>query len=89
MRRKSFVTVNVRDWEYRRYWRKGMTADIEVWHSGRLLPRPPRRLPASTIETDYCLAHRARIYADLACQHCGERPAPRIVVHMDEAGAAR
>jgi hypothetical protein len=83
MRRKDIATVNVRAWERRNFWRKGMIVDVEVWHAGRLLPRPPRKLPTLTTDTDYCATHRARIYVDLACQFCAERPAPRITVPSD------
>ena len=88
MRRKDIPTLNVRGWERRHFWRKGMIVDVEVWHAGRLLPRPPRKLPTMTIDTDYCQAHRARIYVDLACQFCGQRPAPRIAVPSDGSHAA-
>lgn len=83
MRRKAIVTTNVRAWECRRYWRRGVIADTEVWHAGKLLPSAPRRLPRLTTEADYCHAHRARIYTDLACQYCGERPMPSVAVDVD------
>ena len=54
-----------------------------VWNAGRLLPRPPRKLPTTTTDADYCLAHRVRIYSDLSCQFCRERPAPHIAVPSD------
>ena len=88
MRRKDIPLVNARGWERRHFWRKGMIVDVEVWHAGRLLPRPPRKLPTTTADADYCLAHRVRIYSDLACQFCGERPAPRIAVPSDDDHAA-
>ena len=84
MRRKDLTTVNARGWERRHFWRKGMIVDVEVWHAGRLLPRPPRKLPTTTTDADYCQAHRVRIYSDLACQFCGERPTPRIAVPSDD-----
>ena len=87
MRRRSMVTINVRAWERRQYWHKGVVTDVEVWHAGRLFPRPPRRLPTSTTEVDYCAAHRTRIYLDLACQQCGERPLPNVVVTADDLRA--
>lgn len=85
MRRKSVVTVNVRAWEQRRYWRRGAIMDVEVWQAGRLLAKPPRQLPRIAIEADYCQAHRTRIYSDLACQFCGERPVPQVAVPLDDA----
>jgi hypothetical protein len=88
MRRKDMVTINVRAWERRLYWRGGVIVDEEVWHAGRLLPRPPRKVPTTTTDADYCAAHRTRIYADLACQFCGERPAPHIAVPADGSHAA-
>src|SRR5256714_1101635 len=71
MRRKDIATVNVRAWERRNFWRKGMIVDVEVWHAGRLLPRPPRKLPTLTTDTDYCATHRARMAQSLL------RAAPR------------
>ncbi|SRR5579883_315472 len=84
MRRKNAVTVNIWAWERRRYWLNGSIVDEEVWNAGRILPKPPRQLPSTTSEADYCQPHRTRIYPDLACQFCGERPVPRVTVASDD-----
>lgn len=81
MRRKSAVLAVVPGWERRRYWRGNVLTDVEVWRGGRLLPTLPRRIPAIAISFDYCETHRTRIYSDLPCQFCGERPAPLVVEH--------
>lgn len=59
--------------EQRRYWRGGYVVDVEWWQAGRLLLTPP---PVAIIQqmTDYCEAHRTRVYRDLACPYCHERP---------------
>lgn len=74
MRRKAAVIVNVRAWERRRYWLHGTIEDTEIWQGGKLYPFEPPRLPPTTTDVDYCALHRTRIYSDLACQFCGERP---------------
>lgn len=75
MRRKKAPAIQTaRSWEHRLYWRDGAIVDTETWHGGRLLPRKPRALTALAVASDYCEAHRTRIYADLPCQFCGLRP---------------
>ncbi len=74
-RKKSFVNLSPRSWERRRFWRDGHIVGVEVWHGTRLLLQIPRKLTPLAVEADYCDVHRTRIYADLACQHCGMRPA--------------
>jgi hypothetical protein len=88
MRRKAPIIVNVRDCERRRYWRRGVVVDVEVWQAGRIVAKPPRRLPSSTVEIDYCAAHRTHIYPDLACPHCGERSVPTVVIPFDSLTGA-
>lgn len=79
MRRKNVILPVAPAWERRKYWRKGFVADVEVWRAGRLLPVLPRRVPPIAVSSDYCEAHRTRIFVDLPCQFCGERPVPMIV----------
>jgi hypothetical protein len=73
-RKKSIVNLSPRSWERRRFWRDGHIVDVEVWQGNRLLLQTPRKLSPLAVEVDYCDVHRTRIYADLACQHCGMRP---------------
>lgn len=58
--------------ECRRYWRNGRVSDYEWWQAGRLLLERPAGEAAVT--SDYCEAHRTRIYPDLGCSYCRERP---------------
>ena len=74
MVRKISTMLLFRPWERRRYWRNGSIVDTEVWRAGRLLPGRPRRVPPMATMSDYCAVHRTRIFSDLACQFCGERP---------------
>lgn len=58
--------------ECRRYWRDGRVTDHEWWQGGQMLLEPPANVAVLT--SDYCEAHRTRIYPDLGCQFCRERP---------------
>lgn len=59
--------------ECRLYWREGYITDPEWWRAGQLLLETPQDAEAAVL-SDYCEAHRTRIYPDLGCQYCHERP---------------
>ncbi len=69
--------ADVMSYEHRRYWHTGTLTDVEWWFEGRLLLRTPQVPKDQVVTTDYCQMHRTRIYPDLGCQYCHERPAQR------------
>ena len=62
-------------WERRRFWRKGAITVTEWWHGGARTRRVPGAVAARTaMTTEYCEMHYTRIYCDLPCPYCQERP---------------
>jgi len=60
-------------WEQRRYWRDGVVVRVAWWRGRRVSERVPLLLHLGRIG-DYCHDHGTRIYADLGCQICRQRP---------------
>ena len=60
-------------WEQRRYWHDGVVVRVEWWHGLHVVEEVPLRLHLGPIR-DYCHDHGSRIYPDLGCEVCRQRP---------------
>src|SRR5689334_11363497 len=62
-------------WEHRRFWHTGAITATEWWRGGARARRAPSPAAArAATVTEYCAAHYTRIYRDLPCPYCQERP---------------